>query len=295
MNPRPSIRSVGLPHDNHKATFEEAVDIYAEAVGKFEAEELQDIATNKFHQAGTIAYTIEEFKQSEHGKANAHVGLWEVHHRENAKQKPSWWPETAFTSALRPLAGLKVVDMTRVIAAPAVSRGLAELGASVMRVVGPDVTDMSGLHADLNHGKWNTLLDITKSEDRAKLRDLLRDADVFLQGYRPYVLDKYGFSEKDVFELVENRERGIIYARENCYGWNGPWQSRTGWQQISDAVSGTPPKIASSNSPGMTQNTGVSYEFGRAMGNDEPVTPILPNSDYWSVLKPICCTIVLPY
>lgn len=150
---------------------------------------------------------------------------------------PGWWPATRRTSAARPLGGLKVVDLTRVIAGPAVSRGLAELGASVMRVTAPHLADMSHLHADLNHGKWNASLDLRRDQDRQRLRALLADADVFLQGYRPGVLDKFGFGEADVLAMARERGRGIIYCAENCYGWQGPWMERSGWQQISDAVS----------------------------------------------------------
>lgn len=78
------------------------------------------------------------------------------------------------------------------------------------------------------------------------------------------MLDKYGFSQDAIIELVKNRERGIISVRENCYGWDGPWSHRSGWQQISDAC------------------VGISTGFGRAMGlkDDEAVTPVFPNSDY---------------
>jgi crotonobetainyl-CoA:carnitine CoA-transferase CaiB-like acyl-CoA transferase len=57
-----------------------------------------------------------------------------------------------------------------------------------------------------------------------------------LEGYRPGVFDKYGFGQNDILQLVKDRPRGIIYARENCYSWQGPCVHRSGWQQISDAV-----------------------------------------------------------
>ncbi|KAF3765648.1 hypothetical protein M406DRAFT_37529 [Cryphonectria parasitica EP155] len=257
MDPGPTLRSVGLPPDMELTTEEEALAPFTEAVSKLTADELQHLATDVYRQAGTICNTAEEFRNSEHGKANAHVGLFEVHAHENPLQKPCWWPDSASTgtSVARPLAGLKVVDLTRIIAAPAISRGLAELGASVMRITAPHLTDMSVLHPDLNHGKWNASLDLRQEADRETLRALIRDADVVLQGYRPGVLDKYGFGQQDIVDMCKGRERGIISARENCYGWQGPWMHRSGWQQISDA-------------------------FGRAMGNDEPVTPVFPNSDY---------------
>jgi len=262
MNPDPSLDSIGLPHELDSATFEESWGPYTEKMAQIDSAEMQRLASDVYKQAGTICWTPEEFVASEHGKANAHVQLFDLHSHPDASQPPSWWPEAPETSARRPLAGLKVLDITRVIAAPAITRGLAEMGASVMRVTAPHLADFSSLHCDLNWGKWNTCLDFRKEEDRAKLRELILEADVVVEGYRPGVLDKWGLGQEGVLKICKDRGRGVIYARENCYGWNGPWSYRSGWQQISDAC------------------CGISMEFGRAMGNDEPVTPVFPNSDY---------------
>ncbi|KIX06703.1 uncharacterized protein Z518_04679 [Rhinocladiella mackenziei CBS 650.93] len=264
MNPDPVLKSIGLPLDAPAKTHEEAISPFIDAISNTDSKDLQHLETDVYQQAGTICWSTDEYRKSEHGKANEHIGLFEIHSHPNDGQKPCWWADVPSTSASRPLAGLKVVDLTRIIAGPAVSRGLAELGSSVMRITAPHLPDLSALHVDLNFGKWNASLDLRQDDDRQKLRELILDADVFLQGYRPGVLDKYGFGEKDIIELCSSRERGIIYARENCYGWQGPWKDRSGWQQISDA------------------NCGVSLEFGRAMGLDEPVTPVFPNSDYCS-------------
>ncbi|KAK8060530.1 hypothetical protein PG996_010460 [Apiospora saccharicola] len=269
MNPGIMLEALGLPQNQDLTKPEDSWPILQDTLSKYTAAEIQSLAL-AHRQAGTICWTIDEFKASEHGKANADVGLFEIEHHPdpNTNQPPGWWPsptnnpQSSGISTHRPLAGLKVVDLARVIAGPAVSRGLAELGASVMRITAPHLTDISVLHPDLNHGKWNACLDLRTDEGRKALRDLVMDADVFLQGYRPGVLDKYGFGEQDVLEMGRKRGRGIVYCGENCYGWQGPWMERSGWQQISDAC------------------CGVSYEFGRAMGNDEPVTPVFPNSDY---------------
>ncbi|OCK85885.1 alpha-methylacyl-CoA racemase [Lepidopterella palustris CBS 459.81] len=262
MNPDPMLKSLGLPSQRDVTKIEESWKPFEEKIAQINSEDLQRLASDEYKQAGTICWTPEEYQNSEHGKANAHVGLYEIHDVPLANQPACWWPDSPETSAQRPLAGLKVLDLTRVIAAPAITRGLAELGASVMRVTAPHLTDFSSLHCDLSWGKWNSHLDFRKEEDCEKLRALVLDADVVVQGYRPGVLDKYGFSQQGFLDLCKGRERGLIVVRENCYGWQGPWSYRSGWQQISDA------------------NCGVSMEFGRAMGNDEPVTPVFPNSDY---------------
>jgi len=264
MNPEPSLDSIGLPHDSPSKDWKEATKPFIEKLSQTESADMQKLASDKFKQAGVICESVESFRQTEHGKANAHVALFEIHDAPNSKQPASWWPDVPQTSAQRPLAGLKVVDLTRVIAAPAVTRGLAELGASVMRVTSKNLCDYSGLHCDLNWGKWNCSLDLKTEEGKKQLAELIKEADVVVQGYRPDVLDKYGFSQQGIIDLVKDRPRGIISARENCYGWNGPWYYRSGWQQISDAC------------------IGISEGFGRAMGleNGEAVTPVFPNSDY---------------
>ena len=263
MNPSIIMSAIGMPEDL-PGDFETAALRYQEKIRTYTAAELQHLSSTITKQAGTICWSTDEFRASDHGQANAHVGLWETHHHPSPSQPPTWWPSSPQTSPSRPLAGLKVVDLTRIIAAPAVTRGLAELGASIMRITAPHLQDMGVLHPDLGWGKWNCSLDFRRAEDVAKAKALILDADVVVSGYRPGVLDKYWLGEEGIMELTKNRERGIIFARENCYGWNGPWKDRSGWQQISDAC------------------CGVSVEFGRAMGLEggEAVTPVFPNSDY---------------
>ncbi|CAK1355042.1 unnamed protein product [Cercospora beticola] len=264
LNPGPTIAALGLPPDrpeldNLAASYQPYIDKCME----FRADALETLLNEQAKQACTIANTWEAYRDSAHGRANADVNLFEVHHRPVENQAPCWWSSAGATATLqRPLAGLKIVDLTRVIAGPSISRGLAELGASVMRATAPHLPDFTGLHPDLNWGKWNCCLDLRQAEDREKLRKLIQEADVVVDGYRPGVFDKYGFGMENVLEQCRERKFGVIYARENSYGWKGEWQHRSGWQPISDA------------------NTGISFGFGRAMGHDEPVTPVFPNSDY---------------
>lgn len=264
MNADPTLASIGLPPqpDKEYTTPEESYEPFMQAMAKIDSDEMQRLATDVYKQAGTICYTREEYTTTPHAIANSKTGLYKITHIPNPSQPACWWPSTAQTSPHRPLAGLKVIDLTRIIAAPAITRGLAELGASVMRITAPHIADMSMLHCDMNWGKWNCSLDFRSASDGEKFRALVLDADVVVTGYRPAVLDKYGFSPEGLVDICKNRDRGLIVARENCYGWDGEWSSRSGWQQISDAC------------------CGVSWEFGQAMGLDEPVTPVFPNSDF---------------
>lgn len=218
LNPNPTIEALNLPLEREDITTREAsYGTYMDVVAGREAVELETMMNEKHGQACTIAWTPEQYQQSEHGIANAETCLYELHHRSNSLQKPCWWPSTPKTSIQRPLAGLKVVDLTRVIAGPSATRGLAEMGASVMRVTAKHLPDFTGLHPDLNWGKWNCCLDLRIDEDRKLLSDLILDADVVVDGYRPGVFDKYGFGVEGVLDLCKERGRGIIYARENSY------------------------------------------------------------------------------
>lgn len=285
MNPDPTLTALGLPVDGEPHdTYDAIVERIQARVKQYTAADLDELMNEQYRQAGTVAWSVDEYLASEHGQQSGKAGLYELTRDGASTQPPSWWPENATlpSSPRRPLAGLKVVDLTRVIAGPTISRSLAELGASVMRVTSPHVTDLSALHQDLNWGKWNAFLHLKDEGDKEKLRALIRDADVVVDGYRPGVMERLGFGREAVFDLVRGRDRGIIHVRENCYGWHGPWSHRSGWQQISDAVrwpNSTMSLIVMVYSWG--QCCGVSLAYGQAMGLNEAVTPIFPNSDYW--------------
>ncbi|RFU29289.1 hypothetical protein B7463_g7044, partial [Scytalidium lignicola] len=274
LNPDPSLEAIGFPWDQTEIkTAEEAWPVFSARIGEKDASEWDQLLGETYHQAATICWSPEEFASTAQGQAIKDIGLYKIHYRPNDTQKLGWWPDSPSTSPSRPLAGLKIVDLTRVIAGPAIGRSLAEMGASVMRVTAPHLADFSGLHPDLNWGKWNCSLDLRKEDDKSKLRELILDADILINGYRPAVLDKYGFGYEDVLNLCKGRERGIIYVRENCFGWAGPLAHRSGWQPISDA------------------NSGISMGYGRAMKNTEPVTPVFPNSDYCTGIAGSCAVL----
>ncbi|KAH4043938.1 hypothetical protein HBH69_228020 [Parastagonospora nodorum] len=263
LNPDHCLTALGLPLDGEDTdTYEAIVERIQAAVSQHNAADLDELMNEQYRQAGTIAYTADEYFATEQGKND--VGLYEIHKDNDSTQPAGWWPENSSlpSSPKRPLAGLKVIDLTRIIAGPSLCRSLAELGASVMRIVSPQITDMTPVHQDLNWGKWNAFLHLKDEADKEKFRALIREADVVVDGYRPGVMEKLGFGRQAIFDLVKDRQHGIIHVRENCYGWHGPWTHRSGWQQISDAC------------------CGVSLEYGKAMGHGEAVTPVFPNADY---------------
>lgn len=160
------------------------------------------------------------------------------------------------------MEGIKILDLSRIIAAPAISRICAALGATVLRLSTDKEPDMGVLLLDGNLGKHDAYLDLKTEEGKVQFEKLIEDADVLLEAYRPGSLTRLGFSPEYIHEIANRRGKGIVHIRENCYGWKGPWAHRSGWQQISDCV------------------TGTSWLQGKFLGLNEPVVPPIPNSDY---------------
>lgn len=239
LNADHTLTGLGLPLEGEPDdTFQQVVGRIQDKVSQFDAVALDKLMNEQYRQAGTIAWSSKEYFASEHGQRSGKIGLYEIVQDRTSSQPATWWPDHGSlpSSPNRPLAGLKVVDLTRVIAGPTITRSLAELGASVMRVTSSQLVDFTSVFRDLNWGKWNCFLHLKDEADKERLRKLILDADVVVDGYRPGVMDRLGFGREAIFDLVKTRDRGIIHARENCYGWYGPWADRSGWQGISDAV-----------------------------------------------------------
>jgi len=134
----------------------------------------------------------------------------------------------------RPLSGLKVLDLTRILAGPVAARTLAEHGAEVLMVAAEKTPQVAEFVRDTSHGKRSCFLDLDREEDAATLRDLVRDADVFSQGYRPGTLRARGFAPED---LAAARP-GIVCLSASCYGHGGPLSDRAGWEQVAQTVTG---------------------------------------------------------
>lgn len=137
-----------------------------------------------------------------------------------------------------PLSGIKVLELCRIIAGPVITRILAEYGADVLKVTSPHLSDVPFFQVDGNMGKHATELDLKTSYGKAEFENLLADADIVVDGYRPGAIEKLGYGPKALSDMATKRGKGIIYVNENCFGYKGEWANRPGWQQIADCVSG---------------------------------------------------------
>jgi hypothetical protein len=140
----------------------------------------------------------------------------------NAAPFPDWAGQM-----LRPLAGIRVLDMTRVLAGPVATRFLAGYGAEVMRI-DPPSWDEGLVIPEVTVGKRCARLDLNRSKDRSTLETLLSKADIFVHGYRPGALDHMGF------DAIRRRSLspGLIDVCLDAYGWSGPWASRRGFDSL---------------------------------------------------------------
>jgi crotonobetainyl-CoA:carnitine CoA-transferase CaiB-like acyl-CoA transferase len=133
-----------------------------------------------------------------------------------------------------PAAGIRVLDLTRVIAGPVGTRSLALLGADVLRVDSPGLPEMQAQHLDTGFGKRSTLLDLDHPGDRRVFEELLAGADVLVTGYRPAALDRYGLSPQAVWQWYP----GVVVAQLSAWGPAGPWRERRGFDSLVQAASG---------------------------------------------------------
>lgn len=143
--------------------------------------------------------------------------------------EPRPWP-----TGDRPLAGLRVLDLSRVIAGPVAGRTLAAHGADVMLIASPNLPVIPWLTIDTGRGKLSSFADLATEEGRAALRGLIAKADIFSQGYRPQGLAELGFSPLEAARLSP----GIVYVCLSAYGSSGPWAGRRGFDSLVQTSTG---------------------------------------------------------
>ena len=173
--------------------------------------------------------TPDEWAALDQAKAIAGLPLFEIERIGDAPVEP---PREA--GAERPLAGVRVLDLSRIIAGPVAGRALAQHGAEVLMVNGPHLPNIAPLVIDNGRGKRSAVIDLRDAAGRETLTGLVSGADVFLQAYRPGALTARGFGPE---ELARVRP-GIVYVSVCAYGHTGPWAARRGFDSLVQSASG---------------------------------------------------------
>lgn len=198
-------------------------DSVSRAVAKWDALDLE-AAIDENRVCGGMVRSNEEWLDSEHGKVLAAKPIVEIIKIGDSDPEP-------FPEGDRPLSGLRALDLTRILAGPIAGRTLAEHGAEVLMVTAERLPQ----HVmDTSHGKRSCYLDLSVAEEAARLKALVGKADVFSQGYRPGMIEQLGFGSE---ELAAHRP-GLVYVSINCYGADGPFSHRGGWEQVAQTMTG---------------------------------------------------------
>jgi crotonobetainyl-CoA:carnitine CoA-transferase CaiB-like acyl-CoA transferase len=180
----------------------------------------------------SLMRSYDEWSALPQARALAELPVLTIEKIGEAQPKP--WPAALSPAGDRPLSGLRVLDLSRVIAGPVAGRTLAAHGADVMLVSGPDLPAIPWLVIDTGRGKLSCHLDLKSEQGRAGLRDLLRETDIFSQAYRPQALAGLGFSPHDLAAISP----GIINVSLSAYGHVGPWAERRGFDSLVQTATG---------------------------------------------------------
>lgn len=231
------LRLLGLPEG--AATTRDAV---AQALASWRADAFEQAATD----AGMVVAALRRFDEWDaHPQAAVIAGEPLVAIERIGDALPLELAALALPD--RPLSGLRVVELTRILAGPVAGRMLAAYGADVLLVNAPHLPNIEAI-ADTSRGKLSALADLRTETGREALRHVVRDAHVFMQGYRPGALAALGFAPADVAAL----RRGVVCASISAYGERGPWAGKRGFDSLVQCA------------------TGFNHAEGLAAGTDQP-------------------------
>jgi crotonobetainyl-CoA:carnitine CoA-transferase CaiB-like acyl-CoA transferase len=212
-----ALKVLGVPEER------EAV---RQAVAKWGALELEE-AIIAADGAGGMVRSMAEWAQHPQAAAIAALPLLEIVKIGDA-------PVEKLPVGDRPLSGVRVLDLTRVLAGPTCARTLAEHGADVLKITAPHLPNIGYQEYDTGHGKLSAHLDLRQPKDTEILKGLVREADVFSQGYRPGTLNTRGLSP----EALSKLRPGLVYVSLCAFSHAGPWASRRGFDTVVQNVSG---------------------------------------------------------
>ena len=228
----------GFPHirDNNIRILDATADreSVAAAIKKWDGLELEE-ALVAGTGCGGFVRSAEEWNRHPQAQAITTLPILEITRIGDAPPEP-------LPTSDRPLGGVRVLDLTRVVAGPTCARTLAEHGADVLKIARQGLPDSGIMELDTGVGKLSAYLDLREPDATQRLKDLVQSGDVFSQSYRPGTLAARGFGPEELAEL----RPGIVYVTLSAWGHDGPWKHRRGYDTVVQSANG----IAESNSDG---------------------------------------------
>ncbi|MET7497909.1 CoA transferase [Streptomyces sp900116325] len=232
------LAALGLPADA-------AVDAVAALLAERRAVEIEETV----YAAGGLAVALrtpEEWAAHEQGAVIAARPLLTLDRTEGPRQVGVRRLPAVSGSPLLPAAGVRVLDLTRVLAGPVATRTLALLGADVLRIDAPQLPESQDAHNETGFGKRSVSLDLGDRADRATFDELLAAADVLVTGYRPGALETYGLTP----ETLAVRRPGLVLAQVSAWGRYGPWHERRGFDSLVQVATGIAAVEGDAGTPG---------------------------------------------
>ena len=218
-----ALRLLGLPTDGRT----EPADV-RQALHGWQALDFEQAAAD----AGLVVAALRRFDEWDahpQGQAVASQTLLQWTRLGDAPPRPL----PTLPQAARPLQGVRVLDLTRILAGPVGTRALAAHGADVLLVNSPHLPNIEAI-AETGRGKLSAFADLRQPAERAAFERVLRDAHVFVQGYRPGGLEALGYGA----EALAERHPGLVVVSLSAYGAAGPWAGRRGFDSLVQTASG---------------------------------------------------------
>lgn len=203
----------------------------SEKLAEWSAVDLEHAATVE----GKLAtYALRSYRQWDKLTQSKAISNFPIDVIQISPAGPKGLPPRLVGGNSKPLQGLRVVEMSRVIAAPLCGKTLAAYGADVIWVTSPNLPDLPAIDRDLGRGKRTVQLDIHDPSDKARLVELIRTADVFIQGFRPGSLAAHGLGADDLLRVNSS----LVIANMSAFGPRGPWSGRRGYDSLVQTCSG---------------------------------------------------------
>jgi len=223
-----ACRALGAPPER---------DAVAAVLSRWRAVEAEEAVIAAGGAAGALR-TAQEWRDHPHRAALCARPVIDVRRIDGPAPSVTGWAAASRTARGgrpgRPLTGLRVLDLTRMIAGPVAGRVLTSWGADVLAVRAPHLPTVPWLDLDNGFGKRWRLLDLRAAGDRDAFLALVRRADAVVQSYRPGALDRWGLGAADLAAV----RPGLGHVSVSAYGDTGPWAARRGFDSLVQLVTG---------------------------------------------------------
>jgi crotonobetainyl-CoA:carnitine CoA-transferase CaiB-like acyl-CoA transferase len=224
---------------------ENSADSIAAAVARWDAFDLEAALAQR-GMCGAVARSAAEWRASPQGRALDGIPPIRLIRVGDA-------PPLRLEKSASPLDGIRVLDLTRILAGPSCGRTLASYGADVLNIRAAHLPTVPVFDLDTGHGKRSLALDLTRLDGLKTAQALARDAHIFVESYRPGAFARHGLAGAAL---------PAIQVAIDCYGHDGPWAARPGWEQLAQTATGIAVEQGAPDAPKLIGAAACDYITG---------------------------------